>query len=196
MMGHLFLKEGKYDYAASYIELLPSIHFQATGIVPPTLHLSIPSSMDISSWMLKGSILTSSLQLWEDPFPQNNLNNQSDPKWTLDPNGLLCHLDASISELWQSPNTCSQSTCTTIPLQVISVRQNPSSSSYAILWSRTPSLHQGLLQIMHHCSCTKPVCPQTLQTSQATSNSQEALEFHIHGFHREAPFHLLVTPWF
>jgi len=37
-------------------------------------------------------------------------------------------------------------------------------------------------------TCSTPTCaPQTLQTSQATSNSWEALEFHIHGFHREAP---------
>src|SRR5882724_6950558 len=40
-------------------------------------------SVDLSSWMLKGSIPTFSLK---------SKNNQSDPSWTLDPDGLLCHL--------------------------------------------------------------------------------------------------------
>src|SRR5467141_3346433 len=31
-------------------------------------------------------------QLREDPTSEEHLNNQSDPSWTLDPNGLLLHL--------------------------------------------------------------------------------------------------------
>src|SRR5882724_10299575 len=31
-------------------------------------------------------------QLREDPISAEHLDNQSDPKWTLDPDGLLCHL--------------------------------------------------------------------------------------------------------
>src|SRR5882672_4933670 len=31
-------------------------------------------------------------QLQEDPISAEHLNNQSDPSWTLDPNGLFCHL--------------------------------------------------------------------------------------------------------
>src|SRR5467141_471993 len=31
-------------------------------------------------------------QLRDDPISTEHLNNQSDPKWTLDPDGLLCHL--------------------------------------------------------------------------------------------------------
>jgi len=31
-------------------------------------------------------------QLWEDPISTEHLNNQSDPNWTTDPDGLLCHL--------------------------------------------------------------------------------------------------------
>src|SRR5882724_1841530 len=53
--------------------------------------------------------------------------------------------------------------------------------------ARTSHLHQKLLQVMCHLFPHQTRVPQTLWTSQATSDSQEALEFHFHGFHREAP---------
>src|SRR5882724_13620027 len=31
-------------------------------------------------------------QLQEDPISAEHLDNQSDPQWTLDPDGLLCHV--------------------------------------------------------------------------------------------------------
>src|SRR5882724_4612719 len=49
------------------------------------------------------------------------------------------------------------STCTTIPLQVISVRQRPFIKSVCNTIGPYFSLCQGLLQIMHH-SHAKPVC--------------------------------------
>jgi len=43
-------------------------------------------------------------QLRDDPISTEHLDNQSDPKWTLNPNGLLCHLRCiyvlNSSNLW------------------------------------------------------------------------------------------------
>src|SRR5882724_12423960 len=91
------------------------------------------------------------------------------------------------SELWQSPTTCSPVLAQPSPCRSFQSDKDPSSSLHAILLVQTSSLHQGLLQIVHHLFPHQTRMPQTLQTSQATSNSREALEFHIHGFHREAP---------
>src|SRR5882724_6695003 len=91
------------------------------------------------------------------------------------------------SELRQSPTTCSSVLAQPSPCRSFRSDEDPSSSPYAILLVRTSSLRQGLLQIVHHLFPRQTCVPQTLQTSQATSDSQEALEFHIHGFHREAP---------
>src|SRR5882724_399096 len=54
--------------------------------------------------------------------------------------------------------------------------EDPSSSPYAILLVQTSSLHQGLLQIVHHLFPCQTCMPQTLWTSQATSDSREALD--------------------
>src|SRR5882724_2890021 len=91
------------------------------------------------------------------------------------------------SKLWQSLTTCSPVLARPSPCRSFWSDEDFSSSPYAILLVRTSSLRQGLLQIVHHLFPCQTCAPQTLQTSQATSDSQEALEFHIHGFHREAP---------
>src|SRR5882724_3574638 len=98
------------------------------------------------------------------------------PPWT-----YLC------SKLWQFPTMCSPVLTWPSPCRSFQSYKDPSSSSYAILLVWTSSLCQGLLQIVHHLFPYQTCAPQTLQTSQATSDSQEALEFHIYGFHREAP---------
>src|SRR5882724_2740904 len=100
------------------------------------------------------------------------------------------------SKLWQSLTTCSPVLTRPSPCRSFRSDEDPSSSPYAILLVWTSSLRQGLLQIMHHLFPCLTCAPQTLQTSQATSDSQEALEFHIHGFHREAPtiFQLYLDP--
>src|SRR5882724_5632928 len=91
------------------------------------------------------------------------------------------------SELWQSPTTCSPVLAQPPPCRSFRSDEDPSSSLHAILLAQTSSLCQGLLQIVHHLFLHQTHTPQTLRISQATSDSQEALEFHIHGFHREAP---------
>src|SRR5882724_334300 len=91
------------------------------------------------------------------------------------------------SELQQSLTTCSPVLAQPSPSRSFRSDQDPSSSLHAILLVQTSSLHQGLLQIVHHLFLHQTCVPQTLWTSQATSDSQEALEFHLHGFHREAP---------
>jgi len=73
------------------------------------------------------------------------------------------------------------------PLQVILVRWRPFIKSVC----NTIGLDfQSTSRTTANCAPLVPcqTCvPQTLWTSQATSDSQEALEFHIYGFHREAP---------
>src|SRR5882724_1420493 len=91
------------------------------------------------------------------------------------------------SELRQSPTTCSSVLTRPPPCRSFRSDEDPTSSPYAILLVRTSSLRQRLLKIMHHLFLRQTCAPQTLWTSQATSDSREALEFHIHGFHREAP---------
>src|SRR5882724_2424861 len=98
------------------------------------------------------------------------------PPWT-----HLC------SEFQQSPTMCSSVLARPPPFRSFWSDEDPTSSPYAILLVRTSSLRQRLLQIVHHLFLCQTCAPQTLRTSQATSNSREALEFHIHGFHRESP---------
>src|SRR5882724_12973080 len=91
------------------------------------------------------------------------------------------------SELQQSLTMCSPVLTPPSPCRSFQSDEDPSSSPHAILLVQTSSLHQELLQIMHHLFPHQTCVPQTLWTCQATSYSQEALEFNIHGFHREAP---------
>src|SRR6266481_5705987 len=65
--------------------------------------------------------------------------------------------------------------------------QDPLSSLPQLLLARTSRLHQRLLQIMHYLFPCQTHVPQTIWTSQATSDSQEAVELNFHGFHRETP---------
>src|SRR5882724_8281830 len=91
------------------------------------------------------------------------------------------------SELRQYPTKCSPVPARPPPCRSFRSDEDPTSSPYAILLVQTSSLCQGLLKIVHHLFPCQTCAPQTLQTSQATSDSRETLEFHIHGFHREAP---------
>src|SRR5882724_3051831 len=91
------------------------------------------------------------------------------------------------SKLWKSPTQCSPVLTQPSPCRSFQSDEDPSSSPHAILLVWTPSLCQGLLQVVYNLLPCQTCAPQTLQTSQAISVFQEALEFHIHGFHREAP---------
>src|SRR5882724_4275242 len=98
-------------------------------------------------------------------------------------------------ELWT--NLCSRLRKSSTPCSPILTRPSPcrtfqpdkdtTSSSDALLLAQTSGLCQGLLQIVYHLFLHQTCVPQTLRTPQTTSDSSEALEFHLHGFHREAP---------
>src|SRR6266481_993795 len=74
--------------------------------------------------------------------------------------------------------------------------QDPLPGSPQLLLAWTPNLCQKLLQVVHHLFLCQTHVPQTIWASQAASHSQEAMECHLHGFHREATqvFQLYVYP--
>src|SRR5882724_677700 len=94
----------------------------------------------------------------------------------------------------------------TTPCTAILIRPSPcrtfrsdediTSSSDALLLAQTSGLCQRLLKIMYHLFPHQTCAPQTLWTPQTASDSSKALEFHLHGFHREAPsiFQLYLDP--
>src|SRR5882724_5424326 len=135
------------------------------------------SSMDLSSWMLKGFIPTSDLNSERIPFPQNTLTISQTPSGPSIPMVYHATSDTSMFRTLAISDYVFSSTHTTILLQVILVRQRAFIKSVC----NTIGLDfQSMSRTTANCA------PQTLQTSQATSDSQEALEFHLHGFHREA----------
>src|SRR5882672_85972 len=73
------------------------------------------------------------------------------------------------------------------PCRTFRSDEDSSPSPPALLLAWTSELCQRLLQIVYHLFLCQTRAPQTLWTSQATSDSQEALEFNLNGFHREAP---------
>src|SRR5882724_3574641 len=82
-------------------------------------------SMDLSSWMLKGSILTSGLNSEMIPFPQNTSTISQTPSG---PSILMVYyatLDISMFQTLAISNYVFSSTHMAIPLQVISVIQRP-----------------------------------------------------------------------
>src|SRR6266481_6365987 len=79
------------------------------------------------------------------------------------------------------------STRTIIPLQDIMVSpRHPLPGLPQLLLAWTSDLHQKLLQVVHHLFLCQTRASQTLWASQTASHSREAMEFHLHGFHREA----------
>src|SRR5882724_5789081 len=92
------------------------------------------------------------------------------------------------SRLWKSSTPCSPILTPPSPCRTFWSDKDTTSSSDALLLAQTSGLCQRLLQIMYHLFPHQTCAPQTLQTPQTASNSGEALEFHLHRFHREAPF--------
>src|SRR5882724_9180536 len=95
----------------------------------------------------------------------------------------------------------SSTPCSTIltrpsPCRTFWSDENTTSSLDALLLAWTSSFCQRLLQIMYHLLPCQTCAPQTLRTPQTASDSGEVLEFHLHGFHREAPsiFQLYLDP--
>jgi len=83
------------------------------------------SSVDLSSWMLKGSIPTSSLNFKRIPFPQNTSTISQTPSGPSVPMVYYTTLDASMFQTPAISDYMFSSTHMTIPLQVILVRQRP-----------------------------------------------------------------------
>src|SRR5882724_1010241 len=84
--------------------------------------------MDLSSWMLKGSILTSGINSERIPFQQNTLTiSQNHGPWT--PMVYYRTLDASMFWIPEISNSMFFSTHTITLLQDISVRQRHSTKS-------------------------------------------------------------------
>src|SRR5882724_3817113 len=80
------------------------------------------SSVDLSSWMLKGSIPTSNLNLERIPFLQNTSTISQTPSG---PSILMVYYATSVTSMFPTlaiSNYVFSSTHTTILLQVISVR--------------------------------------------------------------------------
>src|SRR5882724_450732 len=80
------------------------------------------SSVDLSSWMLKGSIPTSDLNSEMIPFLQNTLTISQTPSG---PSITMVYYTTSDTSMFRIPaisNYVFFSTCMTIPSQVISVR--------------------------------------------------------------------------
>jgi len=89
----IYLKEGNSNCASSNPQNLCLVFtseqlassLQATTLTIPALC----GSLIMDAERLHSDIQT---QLQEDPISTEHLNNQSDPSWTLHPDGLLCHL--------------------------------------------------------------------------------------------------------
>src|SRR5882724_4644028 len=87
------------------------------------------SSVDLSSWMLKGFIQTSDLNSERIPFPQNTSTISQTPSG---PSIPMVYYTTSDTSMFRTPAISDYvffSTCMTTPLQVISVRCRPFSKS-------------------------------------------------------------------
>jgi len=180
----IYLKERNSNYAVQSQTTTYSL--LSNHIVLWATTYQSQSSMDLSSWMLKGS----QSQLQEDPIsaePQQSVR----PQWPLI-QCLLCHLDASISELQQSPTMCSP-VSHDLPLQVILVRQRPFIKSHAYYCPDFQSMSRTTAWC-YHCSHVKPVHHKPYNFS-SNFNSQEALDSISMYFLEKLP-PSPVTPWF
>src|SRR5882724_6138157 len=101
--------------------LLP-INWHCPSELPP---YQSQSSMDLSSWMLKGSILTSGLNSERILFLQNTLTISQTPSGPSIPMVYYATSDASMFRTPAISNYMYSSTCMAIHLQVILVRQRP-----------------------------------------------------------------------
>src|SRR5467141_2425980 len=91
------------------------------------------------------------------------------------------------SKFQQSPTPCSSALTRPPTCRSFRLDKDSLPSPYALLLVWTSGLRQRLLQIVYHLFPRQTCAPQTLRTSQTTSDSGETLEFHFDGFHREAP---------
>jgi len=143
----------------------------ATTLSIPVLH----GSLIMDAERLHSNIWSSTPR--GSHFQQKHLNNQSRPQVDpLDPNGLLMppwmHL---CSKLWQSPTMCSPYSHDHPLAGHFCQNEDPSSSLYAnTIGSGLPFYVKDYCKSCTTCSHAKPVWTHILQTSQTTSDSQEA----------------------
>ena len=166
------------------------VYIQTTGIIPLSYHPNNPSPLRISHygcwttphWHLNSSLRGSHIY-WT---PWNSVRPELDPQpqWsTLSLGSDLC------PKHQRSSASCSSIFTWSPPCRTFQPDKDTPPSPVTLLLAGTSCLCQGLLQIVYYLFPHQTCVPQTLQTSQATSNPQEALEFYLHGFHREAsPF--------
>jgi len=117
------------------------------------------SSVDLSSWMLKGSILTSVLNSKMILFLQNTLTISQTPSG---PSISMVYYATSDASMFRTPAISDYvffSTCMTTPLQVISVRQRPYIKSTCNTigldfqsMSRTTANHAPLVPMLNLCT--------------------------------------------
>jgi len=155
---------------------------RATGIIPPSYHLSIPVLCGSLIMDAESSIPTSVLNSKMILFPQNTLTI-SQTQVTLDPDvyyATSMHLCSNSGNL----QLCVLQYLMTTPCSHFS-QTKTLHQVHMLLLVQTSSLHQGLLKW-----CTTVPCltcaPQTLRLLKQLP-IQEALEFHTMEFHREAP---------
>src|SRR5882672_6148425 len=104
----------------------------------------------LSSWILKGSILTFSLNSEMIPFLQNTSTISQTPSGPSIPTVYYTTSDTSMFRTLETSDSMFFSTRTTTPLQVTLVRQDSLPSPHALLLVWTSCLCQRLLQIMYH----------------------------------------------
>jgi len=88
----VYLKEGSSDYASVNLQNFHPVFTSeqlASSLWATTLTIPVLWGSLMDAKQLHANIQT---QLWEDPISNEHLGIQSDPNWTLDPDGLLHHL--------------------------------------------------------------------------------------------------------
>jgi len=159
---------------------------RATGIVPLSYYPIIPVLHGSSSWMLKGSILTYSLNSKRIPISAEHLDKpvrpQSGPRsqqFTTPPRIIYVQTPAISTTC--SPVLNDQSCRSFSQMKTLhQVRMQNTIGLDFQSTSRTTANCAPLVPMPNLCA-TKPY------GLLSNFDSREALEFHIYGFHREAP---------
>src|SRR6266481_4618374 len=135
-------------------------------------------------------------QLRDDPVSVEHLDSQADPRWTPRSRWVTQTFRTHICPGFQLTPSCSSVLAQPSPCRTLWSVQDPLPGSPQLLLAWTPDLCQKLLQIVHHLFLHQTRAPQTIRASQAASHSREAMEFHLHGFHRQTTrvFWLYVYP--
>jgi len=156
----VYLKEGNSDYASNnpqnYCPVFISEQL-ASSLQATTLSIQVLcGSLIMDAERLHSNIQS---QLWEDPIPAEHLDNQSDPQWTLDPDGLLHHLRhiyvPNSGNLWLHvlqylhDHPLAGHFCQTKTLHQVHMQY---------YWSRLPVSIKNYCKSCTTCSHAKPVC--------------------------------------